>query len=124
VTTIENDLVEVGKLDELKSGGMKMVMVQGRELLLARVGDQYYVSNNRCPHMGGKLSQGKMEGTIVTCPSHFSQFDIKDGRVVRWTNWPGALSALDRVRSHRRPLTVYPVVKEGNKIMVKLIRLE
>ncbi len=44
--------------------------------LLARVGDKYYAADNRCPHMGGKLSPGKLEGTVVTCPRHGSQFDL------------------------------------------------
>ena len=29
---------------------------------------------------------GKLDGTIVTCPRHYSQFDLADGRVVRWTD--------------------------------------
>ena len=39
--------------------------------------------------MGGKLSQGKLEGTAVTCPRHGSQFDLTDGRVVRWLKESG-----------------------------------
>ena len=59
---------EVAKIEELKSGTMKAVIVEGREILLARVGDKYYAVDGRCPHMKGDLSQGKLEGTVVTCP--------------------------------------------------------
>lgn len=66
------ELVEVSKTGELAEGTMKRVSVGGREILLARVGDTYYAAGNRCPHMGGNLSRGKLEGTIVTCPLHGS----------------------------------------------------
>ena len=71
--------IEVAKIEELKSGTMKMVMVEGREILLARAGDKYYAADSRCPHMKGDSSQGKLEGTVVTCPLHGSQFDISNG---------------------------------------------
>ncbi|MFC1986927.1 Rieske (2Fe-2S) protein [Chloroflexota bacterium] len=44
---------EVSQVNELKDGTMKIVVVQGQQVLLARVGDKYYAASNRCPHMGG-----------------------------------------------------------------------
>jgi 3-phenylpropionate/trans-cinnamate dioxygenase ferredoxin subunit len=120
MSTVIAKLAEIGKAGELKPGEMKMVLALEKEILLARVGDKYYAAENRCPHMGGNLSQGKLEGTIVTCPRHQSQFDLKDGHVVRWTNWPAALAAVDRVRSRKRSLQVYPVMVDGDKLMVRL----
>ena len=32
-----------------------MKEINGHEYMIARVGDNYYSSDNRCPHMGGKL---------------------------------------------------------------------
>ncbi len=83
------NMIEVGISGELENGTMKEVLVEGREILIARIDDKYYAADNRCPHMKGKLSQGKMEGTIVTCPRHGSQFDLKDGSVVRWLKGSG-----------------------------------
>jgi len=65
-----NKFVELGKIDQLEDGAMKKVLARGHEILLAKVADKYYAGDNRCPHMGGKLSQGKLEGTVVTCPRH------------------------------------------------------
>jgi hypothetical protein len=42
-------LVEVSKTGELQDGTMREVSVNGREILLARVGDRYYAAGNRCP---------------------------------------------------------------------------
>ena len=72
---------EIFKKDELNDGEMKMKEINGHEYMIAQVGDNYYASDNRCPHMGGNLSIGKLDGNVVTCPRHHSQFDITDGHV-------------------------------------------
>ncbi len=113
------ELVEVSKKDELKDGTMKAVNTAGREILLARIGDKYYAAGNRCPRLGGKLSQGKLEGTVVTCPLHGSQFDLSDGQVVRWTNWSRLISTVNKLLKPPRPLTIHKVKVEDDKILIE-----
>lgn len=115
-----SNLVEVGKTSELEDGTMKEASAQGREILLAKVGDKYYAADNRCPHMGGKLSQGKLEGTIVTCPRHSSQFDLRSGRVVRWLKGSGLISMVGKALKPPRPLMIYSVKVEDNKILIEI----
>ena len=110
---------EVAKIEELKSGTMKAVIAEGHEILLARVGDKYYATDNRCPHMKGDLSQGKLEGTVVTRPLHDSQFDISNGQVVRWLKG-GLMSKLGGALKMSKALTVYNVKVEGNSVMVEI----
>lgn len=110
-----SSLVEVSKPNELKDGTMKDVSVDGREILLARVGDKYYAADNRCPHMGGKLSQGKLEGTVATCPLHGSQFDLRDGHVVRWLK--RADVSTSKIAGKR--LRIYNVKVEDGKILIE-----
>ena len=112
--------VEVSKADELKDGAMKAVSAAGREILLARIGDKYFAADNRCPHMGAKLSQGKLEGTVVTCPRHGSQFDLSDGRVVRWLKTSGLISTVSRALKPPRPLTIYRVKVEDDRILIEI----
>jgi 3-phenylpropionate/trans-cinnamate dioxygenase ferredoxin component len=50
--------------------------------LLANAGGVFYAIGNVCTHEGGKLSQGTLQGTTVTCPRHKAQFDITTGKVV------------------------------------------
>jgi 3-phenylpropionate/trans-cinnamate dioxygenase ferredoxin subunit len=115
-----SELVEVSKEGELKDGAMKAVDAAGREILLARVGGKYYAADNRCPHMGGKLDQGKLEGTVVTCPRHGSQFDLSDGHVVRWLKTSGVISKVGKALKPSRPLTIYEVKAEGDRILVEI----
>jgi len=113
-----NKFTEVAKIEELKSGTMKVVIAEGREILLARVGDKCYATDNRCPHMKGDLSQGKLEGTVITCPVHGSQFDISNGHVVRWLKG-GLMSKLGSALKMSRTLTVYNVKVEDGKVLVE-----
>jgi len=112
--------VPVYKTEEFKEGTMKKALLEGSEILIAKVGDKYYAADNRCPHLKGDLSQGKLEGTVVTCPLHGSQFDLKDGQVVRWTNWPKLLSAMGKLFKPAKPLKVYKTSVERGKILIDI----
>jgi 3-phenylpropionate/trans-cinnamate dioxygenase ferredoxin subunit len=83
----------------------------------------FYAVDNRCPHMGGDLSQGKLEKTIVTCPRHHSQFDLSDGHVVRWTDWTGIKLSLAKVARSPRPVKTHHVKVEGGKVWVEMAAL-
>jgi 3-phenylpropionate/trans-cinnamate dioxygenase ferredoxin subunit len=114
------DFIEIGKTKELADGTMKEVSIQGQNILLAHIGDKYYATASRCPHMGGNLSKGKLEGTIVTCPRHGSQFDLKDGRVIRWLKGSGVISAIGKVMKRPTNLKAYVAKVENGKIFVKI----
>jgi len=112
--------VQVSKTGELGDGTLETVNVEGREVLLARLGDKYYAADNHCPHMGGKLSKGKLEGTVVTCPLHGSQFDLTDGHVVRWLKGSGLASRIGKVLKSPRPVATYNVKVEDNSILIEI----
>lgn len=110
--------LEVATTGELPEGTLKNVTVQGREILLARAGGRVYAAQGRCPHFSADLSRGTLDGTILTCPLHHSQFDLRDGSVVRWTDLQGILLKAATVFRAPRPLTVYPAKIEGDRILV------
>ncbi len=83
------EYTQVLKTGDLKEGEMRGVEVAGKQLFIARAGGKFYAAQRFCPHMGGDLPKGKLAGTVVTCPRHGSQFDLKDGHVIRWTDWTG-----------------------------------
>jgi 3-phenylpropionate/trans-cinnamate dioxygenase ferredoxin subunit len=112
------EFVEVPGGKELQSGQMKMFKVGAREILLARVGDDFYAADNGCPHMGGRLSEGKLEKTVVTCPRHHSQFDLVDGHVVRWTDYSGIKLSMAKTLKSPKPVKTYEVKVEGGKVLV------
>jgi len=77
------EFVKVASTSEVPAGKMKMVNVGENEVLIANVGGKYYAIGNRCTHSGGSLSDGSLEGNVVTCPKHGSKFDVTSGRAVQ-----------------------------------------
>ncbi len=112
--------VEVGRKDDLADGAMKQVKIEGHDILIARVADKYYAIDNRCPHLGGNLSRGRLEGTVVTCPVHGSQFDITDGRIVRWLKGSGPLQTVSKLFKGPKPVATYKVKVEDNNVLVEI----
>jgi 3-phenylpropionate/trans-cinnamate dioxygenase ferredoxin subunit len=92
---------------------MKKVTVAGRELLIAHVSGVYYALNNKCPHMGGSLADGTLQGEIVTCPRHGSQFNVRTGEAVG-----KAKVAFIRIMPHNAER--YETRVEGTNVIVEL----
>lgn len=110
--------IEVMGVTELADGEMRVVEVDGHELLVANAVGRFYVSDARCPHLHGPLVKGVLDGTIITCPWHGSQFDLADGRCVLWTDFGPAVKTMASLVRHPRPLRVYEVLVEDGKLFV------
>ena len=113
-------LIRLASIDDLPEGDMKNYQVQDIEILIAKIGGKYYATQNKCPHFGGELSKGKLEGSIVTCPRHGSQFNLTDGSVVRWLKGTGLISSIGKTLKSPQKLITYSVKIEGQDIMVEI----
>ena len=102
-----SEFLEVAGAAEIGDGQMHGFEIDGHELLVANVGGTFHVADARCPHLHGHLVRGTLEGTVLTCPVHHSQFDLVDGHVVRWTDWTGVVKSMAELARHPRPLRVY-----------------
>ena len=63
----------------LAPGQPALVSVDGRDVALFRRGDEVLAIGNECPHQGGSLCDGWVEGDIVVCPLHGWEFDMRSG---------------------------------------------
>ncbi len=98
------DFVKVATLSEVPEGSAKSVDVGGTPVALYNVGGSIHATSNTCPHKGGPLGEGSLEGAVVTCPWHAFQYDVTTGACR--TN--PALS-----------LACYPVTVRGQDILVQ-----
>jgi 3-phenylpropionate/trans-cinnamate dioxygenase ferredoxin component len=111
--------VEAGNISQIPPGSMKRLKTGASDILLANVGGKIYAVDNSCPHMGGDLSKGKLDGTIVTCPLHGSQFDVSSGQVVRWLKGSGIVSSIGNAFKHPSEIRRYEVIVKGENISIK-----
>jgi nitrite reductase/ring-hydroxylating ferredoxin subunit/uncharacterized membrane protein len=65
--------------EALLPGKPVRVSVNGTAVMLLRHEDGIHAIGATCPHLGGPLDEGKIEGETVTCPWHGSVFRLTDG---------------------------------------------
>jgi nitrite reductase (NADH) small subunit len=98
-------LIKVAEITDLNPGETKTVVAGDRELALVNVEGKFYAIDNICPHRGGPMGEGVVEGHLCICPWHGWRFDVRDGTspVVKTAK-----------------VDTFEVVVEGNDIKVKI----
>jgi nitrite reductase/ring-hydroxylating ferredoxin subunit len=71
--------IKVVNVQDVPVGKAKQVTINGRALAVFNVGGTFYAIDDTCPHRGGPLSEGELNGHEVTCPWHGARFDVTSG---------------------------------------------
>ena len=66
---------------DLAEGELKRALYKETPLLLVKRGNRIHALADTCAHLGGPLSQGKLEEDCVVCPWHGSRFELESGAV-------------------------------------------
>ena len=66
--------------NDLSPGESIEVVAEGRIFAVFNVDGTFHVLDGICPHAGGPLGKGSLDGSIVTCPWHGWQFDVASGK--------------------------------------------
>jgi nitrite reductase/ring-hydroxylating ferredoxin subunit len=72
-------LIAVASTHDIAPGTAKAFVVGDREIAVFNVGGAFYAIENTCPHQGGPLAEGFVDGNVVTCPWHAWCFDVRTG---------------------------------------------
>jgi 3-phenylpropionate/trans-cinnamate dioxygenase ferredoxin subunit len=86
----------VAAVDDIPPGARKLVEVKGRAIVVFNLGGEFFALNNRCPHRGGSLCEGRLTGLVqaaqpgeytytrrgefIRCPWHSWEYDIRTGQ--------------------------------------------
>lgn len=90
---------------EIPSGEMKIVELNGEEIVVANCNGEFLAFSNSCTHRQGPLGEGLMlDGCVVECPFHGGQFNMRTGEVV--------------AAPPTEPIATYPVQVEGDSVSV------
>jgi nitrite reductase (NADH) small subunit len=76
-----------------------------KSICVANISGNYSAMDNVCPHRGGPLGQGMIEGSKVVCPWHGWAWDTKTGTTDLNSNMKVA---------------VYPLKIEGSDVLVEI----
>ncbi len=103
--TPPNREMDVLASDALCEGEAVMVEVGRVPTLLVRQAGKLYAVEAWCPHAGGPLVEGRLEGATIRCPWHDARFALADGRPLQ-----GPASV---------PLRTFAIREAGGRITVR-----
>ena len=73
-----------GKVSDITPGKMIKISVDGKDIMVANIDGDFFFMYDSCTHSGSSLSEGSLEGCIVTCGWHKAEFDCKTGKLVKF----------------------------------------
>ena len=82
-----------------EQGTLTAFEVGGERVAVVNLEGTLYAFDDLCPHRQCSLADGRLEGTVVTCPCHGSQFDVATGERLRGPAVRGVRSFAVRVET-------------------------
>jgi nitrite reductase (NADH) small subunit len=105
MTETNNQRVRVAAESEIPEDTGLLVNAGGAPIALFRVEGRCYAIDNACPHRGGPLAEGDLEGPIVHCPWHGWTWDVRTG---------------ENKRQPGMKVACYPISVEDGSVFVHL----
>ena len=97
----------VAKADELEPGTMKIVQVDGTDILIVHDSEaRWHATQGICTHEYFELDKGFLTDGTLTCALHLSRFDLESGEAL---DPPAEL-----------PLALYPVIVDEDNVILEL----
>jgi len=93
-------------LDSIVEGKPVKLSKNGKEVCVARVGNEVFAIEDNCSHQDAALSEGEQNGYKIECWLHSAEFDLRTGEALT----PPASQAVK----------TYPVLLDGNNVVVEI----
>ena len=71
--------LRVGTPADFTPGAGRIVDAGGRTFAIFNIEGRYFALDNACPHRGGPLGEGDLDGATVSCPWHGWRWDVTTG---------------------------------------------
>jgi nitrite reductase/ring-hydroxylating ferredoxin subunit len=97
---------KVGPKGDVVEGEINSYAVGDRMVAVANIDGDLHAFDDTCTHQQCALSEGDLDGTVIECPCHGSQFDVITGEVV---NGPAA-----------DPIDIFEARDEGDGLEVSV----
>lgn len=112
--------VVVGAVEDVRREGCRIILVDGRRVVVISVGDEFFAVSDRCPHMGASMCTGSLSGTFVPAGPHELVYGLDD-RVIRcpWHGWEFDLeSGRSLLEPRRVGLKTYRVTHRDGEVVL------
>lgn len=105
------NFIKAAQTYELADGEKKKIQLDKKVILLVNIAGEFFAIDNKCPHLGGSLYDGKLESDMIICPRHGSAFNLKTGK-----NMHDAKIAFVKMKVN--DAKTFPVKVEGSDIFI------
>jgi 3-phenylpropionate/trans-cinnamate dioxygenase ferredoxin component len=99
------EFVKVASAGAIPVGSGVTVEVGAKVIAVFNCNGTLYAIDDTCPHQGGPLGEGELEGHVVTCPWHEWRYDVRSGV---------------NVDDEACKVTSYSVRVEGDDVLVEI----
>lgn len=93
----------VCSVDDIAPGAWDCFRVGTDCVVVFNLDGEFHAIDDNCPHRGGPLSKGFLEGTVMYCPLHGWPFDVRSGLM------PG---------NEEIGVPTYPILIEDGKVLI------
>ena len=76
---MDKNWIEIADVNAIADGESLECVAADKIIALFRIENEFHAIDGICPHHGGPLGQGSVEGCIVSCPWHGWKFDVTSG---------------------------------------------
>ncbi len=97
--------IAVASMSDVPPGACLSVEADGISIALCNLNGKVYALDNTCPHAGGPLGEGTLDGDCVVCPWHGWRYQVYTGA---------------RPENPDFKVDCFPVSIEGESIIVEL----
>ena len=98
-------LLKVGPVQSLPPGSVTEVEAGDATYAVCNVDGKLHCIDGICPHVGGPLGQGTLNGNLLVCPWHGWEFDCRNG-----------VNDLDEAVQ----VKTFPVTIQGDEILIEV----
>jgi len=109
-----DNYVRVCSVEEVPPGTAKMFKVGVKAIAVFNLNGAFFATEESCPHEGGPLSCGVIQGESVTCPVHGATFHIKSGKALEPPAGEKMGPPVDR------GIVCYPLRVVGKKVEIEI----
>ena len=118
--------VSIATTSQIEVGELLAVKVENQKVILTKIDDKIYAVENKCPHLGMPLANGKVCDRAVTCRWHGASFDLTTGENVKWVDSFAGIplpewsrKALSMGKS-AQSIKTYPVTQQGDEVSISI----
>jgi nitrite reductase (NADH) small subunit len=72
-------IIPVAQLADVPPGTCRSVEADGIGVAICNVDGTVYIVDNTCPHAGGPLGEGSLDGELIECPWHGWRYNVRTG---------------------------------------------